>query len=355
MKPVHYRNFRRGSDLPYTGKYAKRLLAMIFLLSIVVLMAVFPGYAAADDIYEPNNTLGQAWYPGSNWEGTLLSTIGGLGVESNDDWYRIYVSPGEERVQIQVLFTHALGDIDVDLYDASGTWIWGEDSEVDNEFLDYIVPSYGTYYIRIYSLNSPTNNTYDLMWDDMPAVDDNYEENDTLQDAWYPGYNWEGTLLSTIDGMGVQSDNDWYEISVSSGEERVQVGVCFTHAEGDIDLGLYDSTGNYVASSESFNDNEYIDYAVPGPGTYYIWVGWQDAGNLYDLKWDDLSAGSYPGPNYDLNSDGQINIVDIMLVASRWDTNHCEANYDYQYDLDIDGEIDIVDIMMVAAQWGWTE
>ncbi len=44
-----------------------------------------------------------------------------------------------------------------------------------------------------------------------------------------------------------------------------------------------------------------------------------------------------------------------MLVASRWDTNHCEANYDYQYDLDIDGEIDIVDIMMVAAQWGWTE
>jgi hypothetical protein len=58
---------------------------------------------------------------------------------------------------------------------------------------------------------------------------------------------------------------------------------------------------------------------------------------------------------YDLDCDGDVDIVDIMLVASRWNTNLGDTNYDAQYDLDDDGDIDIVDVMKVAVQWGWKE
>jgi hypothetical protein len=43
-----------------------------------------------------------------------------------------------------------------------------------------------------------------------------------------------------------------------------------------------------------------------------------------------------------------------MLVAARWGTHDGDANYDSNYDLDNDGDIDIVDIMEVVAHWGET-
>jgi hypothetical protein len=57
---------------------------------------------------------------------------------------------------------------------------------------------------------------------------------------------------------------------------------------------------------------------------------------------------------YDFEGDGDIDIVDIMRVASRWGCRLGDACYDPQYDLDGDGDIDIVDIMKVAAHWGET-
>jgi len=47
-----------------------------------------------------------------------------------------------------------------------------------------------------------------------------------------------------------------------------------------------------------------------------------------------------------------VDIADVMLVASRW---HCQSGddcYDDRYDLDEDGDIDVVDIMLVTAHWG---
>jgi len=63
----------------------------------------------------------------------------------------------------------------------------------------------------------------------------------------------------------------------------------------------------------------------------------------------------------DVNDDGDVDIADIMLVASRWHTscgnpdpdgNPDTPSYEAQCDLDDDCDIDIVDIMLVAAHWG---
>jgi M6 family metalloprotease-like protein len=56
---------------------------------------------------------------------------------------------------------------------------------------------------------------------------------------------------------------------------------------------------------------------------------------------------------YDLDCDGDVDIVDIMEIASHWNVSCGDPAYDPAYDLDTDCEIDVVDVMQVAAQWGW--
>jgi len=56
----------------------------------------------------------------------------------------------------------------------------------------------------------------------------------------------------------------------------------------------------------------------------------------------------------DVNGDGVINIVDIQLVAARWNTAEGDPDYDPLYDINQDGRINIVDIQLVAAKWNTT-
>jgi len=51
----------------------------------------------------------------------------------------------------------------------------------------------------------------------------------------------------------------------------------------------------------------------------------------------------------DVNCDCAVDMSDIMLVAARWNTSVGDDDYNQAYDLDGDGDIDIVDIMLVAV------
>ena len=248
---------------------------------------VYP-MVGGDDQYESNNYLSSAYDLSSN-ENTWLSTIDGYGVQADDDWYMINVTSGYERVIVDLRFTHADGNIDVELLDVYGNSVVWSVSSTDNEYIDYIVSAPGTYYIRVYQNND--GNTYDLWWDDsiVGVADDNYEENDTLATA-YDLSNNEYTWLSDIDGYGVQADDDYYKIYVTSGYERVIVELEFTHADGDIDMALYNSSGTLLVGSYSSTDNESIDHIVSAGGTYYyirVYYGNQD--NTYNFWWDDYA------------------------------------------------------------------
>jgi len=43
-----------------------------------------------------------------------------------------------------------------------------------------------------------------------------------------------------------------------------------------------------------------------------------------------------------------------MLVAIHWNTFVGDPDYDLIYDIDGDGDIDIMDILLVAVHWGET-
>jgi len=249
---------------------------------------------AADDAYEENDLPAAAADPLNNsgqWERTPLSSIDGLGIANDDDWYLIEVPPEALHVVIDATFSHSGGDIDLALLNADGSQLLASATSVsDNEHIEFEVSAAGTYLVVVYPF-SGTGNTYDLIW----SADDAYEQNDSAATAADPlgnGGQWEQTPLSSIDGLAVASDSDWYAIDVSAGSERVIIDATFSHAGGDIDLQLYNADGSQLlATAGSTTDNEQIDFVVPAAGTYLIRVfPFSGSQNSYDLVWDDVSA-----------------------------------------------------------------
>jgi general secretion pathway protein D len=68
-----------------------------------------------------------------------------------------------------------------------------------------------------------------------------------------------------------------------------------------------------------------------------------------DPQGGEIEVVHYPFGDFDRDCD--VDITDIMVVASRWND---PANYDAAYDFDSDGDIDVADIMQVASVWGDT-
>lgn len=72
-----------------------------------------------------------------------------------------------------------------------------------------------------------------------------------------------------------------------------------------------------------------------------------------------VESGYWYGPvtcvlSRDLNCDCQVNIADVMLVANLWRCRSGDECYNAYCDIDEDGDIDIVDIMLVVVHWGET-
>ena len=53
----------------------------------------------------------------------------------------------------------------------------------------------------------------------------------------------------------------------------------------------------------------------------------------------------------DVDCDGDVDILDIQQVASKWNTQRGSDGYEERLDLDEDGDIDVIDIQAVAAQY----
>ena len=253
----------------------------IYLNSISIV-----GGGGGDDAYEENDSLGTAYV--FDQEGTWLSAVQGLGVQTDEDFFQIHLDAGES-VQIDCTFTHSEGDIDLALYDSNETLVGdGSASESDNEQVEATASSTGYYYIRVFYGNA--GNAYDLRWQRAGGGDDAYEENDSLGTAYV--FDQEGTWLSAVQGLGVQSDQDWFRIHLNQGES-VQIDCTFSHSAGDIDLELYSSDADPVGdSSASESDDERLEETAPSTGYYYIRVYYGDAGNTYDLRWQTDSVAT---------------------------------------------------------------
>ncbi|WP_158279739.1 hypothetical protein [Coraliomargarita sinensis] len=253
-----------------------------------------------DDPYEENDDNTQT-YDLSASSGVRLSALMELGAQYDEDWF-ILSTPAED-ISLNVLideFSVVDGDINLEVYDASDNLLASSvDGNTSEEITLPVDPAGETFKIRVFG--DGNGNTYDLVW--TSSTEDVYEENDVV-DEFYDLTGEEGVWISTDTGFATQSDDDWYQIIVSSGATELTIDCDFTHADGDIDLELYrlDPTPEdektlpgvdqrkptLVDRALSTDDDEQIIYDTTGaPGIYFIRVYFGNGGNRYDLRWVD--------------------------------------------------------------------
>ena len=132
----------------------------------------------------------------------------------------------------------------------------------------------------------------------------------------------------------------------------------------DITVGCTDTSGIYkVVIAYTANDGRWhsTDLAWDiGSGMWtgsipittsieYLVQAIDSAGNVAS---DDNNGAYYCALFGDFDGDVDVDVADIMGVASQWRCRCGDECYDPRYDVDGDCDTDIVDIMKVVANWG---
>ncbi len=255
------------------------------------------GNFGIDDRFEPNNSFEKAFDltdAEDHWLGRNSE-----GVQWDEDWFKIWVSPQYRQLVLDLRYQNYLGDVDLRLYDENKNLIAVSQGVVDDEYMNVVLEKGGYYWVNIYG--SKNGNRYDFKFQTKftGGGDDEYEDNDSLKRA-FPLSQFEGQWLSKIKGEAVAADNDFYSIRVTAGKLRIvadlRVDVALALVEqGDVDIRLLNAEGAMIASSSNILDDDYIDFTVPAAGLYYLKVyPFSTTGkhNMYDLKWTAFKTGS---------------------------------------------------------------
>lgn len=300
--------------------------------------------SSADDPYEPNNTLDEAYYPEYDWENIPLSDLNGTAVQNENDYYQISVGPGDEnRVRVQLLFSHREGDLDLSLHDANGRLIENSISITDNEFINTIVPTTGTYFIKVFGYNASNGQGYDLVWEDLTTG-----ENKLL------------TAPNDFDGDGVTDlvsfdppSGIWYiEFSTGKSSSYVAWGDASMlpvpgdyNGDGLADLAMYQpSTGKWfirevapgqapITFGQVWGDSSMLPVSgdYNGDGVFDLAVYQQVTGNWYIRSLGAIGPGNPPitfGQNWgnasmipvsgDYNGDGVFDLAVYQETTGNW-------------------------------------
>lgn len=244
--------------------------------------------SAPEDNYEENDDIYSA-YDIRTLEALWLSSHNGNGTQWDDDWYIIFLDPGEERLRVELLFSHSAGNIDIEVYrlvDSSYSKVAGSYSMNDNEYLELDIFPSGDYYLRVNGSNQ--GNTYDLWWEDLMPHDDWMEPNDNFGDAReiYPNYYF---------GLKIIGENeDWFWLYLDWGD-TINVSIYFDNMMGNLELELWDPHNTSRIGSYTNREYESILYTADMSGDWRIHV-YQVNGN-FEIGYD-MDIWVYPGDDW---------------------------------------------------------
>lgn len=204
----------------------------------------------------------------------------------NVDKFR-FAAQANDRIQIDVTFAHADGDIDVRLRRVDGERVAVAASADDNEQIVYVAAEDGDYQIEVYGYREDATPDYTLALaieaGVMQCMDDGFEGgvgNDTRDNA----VPIDGAVGRELVICG--DDEDWYSVELQAGVD-IAVTLTFSHADGDIDARLLDPDGTRVSSGLSGDDNESFTYQAQATGTHLLHVyGYELERNAYTLAVD---------------------------------------------------------------------
>jgi len=239
------------------------------------------------------------------------------GTQSDFDWY-VITAASNNRILIDLTFTHADGNIDLALFNDGG--VVGDPTvpgiqrsnsvtnDSDDEFIDdnISVRGPGTYYILVYGgAGGNQGNSYTLTWTQLPGSDDGFEPNNTGGTA--------AAITESVVAFGSQSDEDWYSIDAAEDGTRLLVSLRFNAAD-NLDLELRDVGGTLLASSTNgAGVNEAIDYTVATMGTYHLSVSGSNSGDGYAIDWQGITP-SGTTPTSTGSSSGSISLLGLFAL-----------------------------------------
>jgi hypothetical protein len=167
-------------------------------------------------------------------------------------------------------------DTVIGLFSASGQRLAYNDNisstNTDSRFTTSLTA--GTqYYLGVTNRITTSRGTYTWIIDGpsaSTATDDNFEENDSLTSAFNLGSLNTSTSFSQLK---LVDSADWYRFTTTAtGKSTNSVSISFQNLQGNLQLGLYSSTGSLLATSTTTGNAESISLSGRSAGTYYLRV-----------------------------------------------------------------------------------
>jgi hypothetical protein len=183
------------------------------------------------------------------------------------DYYNVSLYENE-ILDLSASFIHALGDINLYLYNDSGKTeiIMSSTSHTDKEQLSYFLsPRDATYYLFLNS-SSSGQRYYDLSF--AVLTDDLFEDNDYLL---YPASL--EAKNATYRLFLEKTESDFFDIELSY-QDFLNVTAAFNGSVGDLDLALYDrNSGDLLGkSTDSSGNREIVTWLSPTESSVIIRV-----------------------------------------------------------------------------------
>ncbi len=240
-----------------------------------------------------------------------------VGLDDTADYYRFTLDDAEN---ITLRLDHLAEDVDLYLYDASGneiarSWRSGNASEQIDLSL-----SAGTYFALMTPWGTATSK-YDLSLE----VDRAGESFGTARDLGVV----EGVREIT-DWVGQLDADDYFRFQV---DDQAEVTLQLNQLSQDVDLYLYDESGNEISRSWlGSNADEQIQLEL-GPGTYFARVTpWDSANSNYHFSVDVDAAGEDFGTARDLG------VVEGVREITDW-VGQLDADDYFRFQVDDQAEV----------------
>ncbi|MEX2310245.1 MAG: lysyl oxidase family protein [Pirellulales bacterium] len=294
------------------------------------------------DQFEENDTFATAYNLSA-----VDQTYTGLSINAtnDDDYYRI-VPTVSGIMSVSLAFQHAQGDIDMQILSASQTQLGLSDSTGNGEQFSLSVTAGPAYYIRVYGFRGAINPSYSMTINvpETPSggTGDALEENDTFATA---------RSLTAVDqvysnlSINAPNDDDYYSI-VPTNSGTLTVSVAFQHAQGDIDMRIYNASQSQLGLSDSTSNAEQLSLTVTAGQTYYIRVyGFQGDTNPSYTMTVAVPSAPVPGASsvYYLSTTGGGSLASTNGAPALSFTDAdilkltVQSNGQYQYELHFDG------------------
>jgi len=248
-----------------------------------------------DDSFEENDILSNAATITPNLYQNLRI------IDGDSDFFK-FSANNSDLIQVYIYFTHIDGGLDIDLYlyDDSGTELDSSESVTNDEYISYTATYSGVYYIEVYPYEAPSSSysTYDLELV-LPIGDDSYEENDNLNSA----ADITAFINSTVSNL-VWQDMDYFKFTLPC-DYLVNITVEFSISKGDLDIYLYDENSTLIAYSQTASIERIltaVPYSPGGSTTLYLKIASDRVISNYQIKLFIENCDDSYEPNDDISS-----------------------------------------------------